>query len=55
MRRHSNPQVHRHSVQLEINRKLYMNEQTLVLTEGFGRLQQHLRSLLELLMQTDPR
>ena len=55
VRRHSNPQVHRHSVQLEINRKLYMNEQTLVLTEGFGRLQQHLRSLLELLMQTDPR
>lgn len=55
VRRHSNPAQHRHSVQLEINRKLYMDEQTLEISEGFGPLQHALRSLVALLLQTDPR
>ena len=55
VRRYSNPGQHRHSIQLEINRKLYMNEQTLALNDGFATLQASLRSLVALLLQTDPR
>ena len=55
VRRHSDPAAHRHSIQLEINRKLYMNEETLALTAGFDTLKAHLRSLVELLLKTDPR
>ena len=55
VRRHSRPAQHRHSIQLEINRKLYMDERTLELTPGFAFLQRHLRSLVDLLLVTDPR
>ena len=55
VRRYSNPAWHRHSIQLEINRKLYMNEETLELSAGFDALKAHLRSLVEQLLQTDPR
>lgn len=55
VRRHSNPAAQRHSIQVEINRKLYMNEVTLQITEGFAPLQASLRSLVELLLKTDPR
>ena len=55
VRRHSNPAQHRHSIQVEINRKLYMDEQTLEVTSGFAPLQTSLRSLISLLLQTDPR
>ena len=55
VRRYGNPAGHRHSIQLEINRKLYMNEETLALTPGFDTLKAHLRSLVELLLKTDPR
>ena len=55
VRRYSNPGQHRHSIQLEINRKLYMDEQTLALNDGFATLQASLRSLVALLLQTDPR
>ena len=55
VRRYGNPAQHRHSIQVEINRKLYMNEETLAITEGFGTLQTHLQSLTALLLQTDPR
>jgi N-formylglutamate deformylase len=55
VRRHSDPARQRHSIQVEINRKLYMNEQTLEITEGFVSLQTSLRSLVALLLQTDPR
>ena len=55
VRRYSNPAGHRHSVQLEINRKLYMNEQTLEIGPGFAPLKAHLQSLVELLLATDPR
>ena len=55
VRRYSNPAGHRHSIQLEINRKLYMNEDTLELNAGFDTLKAHLRSLVERLLNTDPR
>ena len=49
------PAHQRHSIQLEINRKLYMNEQTLAISDGFAPLQASLRSLVAWLLQTDPR
>ena len=55
VRRYGNPAENRHSLQLEINRKLYMNEESLALTAGFDGLKAHLRSLVELLLATDPR
>lgn len=55
VRRHSDPARHRHSIQLEINRKLYMDEATLEITPGFEALKAHLRSLVSLLLKTDPR
>ena len=55
VRRYSNPGQHRHSIQLEINRKLYMDEKTLAINSGFAALQASLRSLVALLLQTDPR
>ena len=54
VRRYSDPSRHRHSIQLEINRKLYMDEQTLALNSGFATLQASLRSLVALVLQTDP-
>ena len=55
MRRYGRPAEHRHSIQLEINRKLYMDEASLAVHSGFARLQGHLESLVQLLLATDPR
>jgi N-formylglutamate deformylase len=55
VRRYGDPAQHRHSIQLEINRRLYMDERTLELTDGFSRLRQDLRSLVEWLLTIDPR
>ena len=55
VRRYGRPDANRHSIQLEINRKLYMNEATLALTGGFDALQTTLKSVVALLLQTDPR
>jgi N-formylglutamate deformylase len=56
VRRYSNPAQHRHSIQLEINRKLYMDESTLAENpEGMARLQADLKALTEKLLGTDPR
>ena len=55
VRRHGDPPRHRHSLQVEINRKLYMNERTLELHQGFEPLKRDLRSLVEMLLRTDPR
>ena len=54
VRRYGHPGTGRHSVQLEINRKLYMNEETFALTPGVETLKASLRSLVELLLVTDP-
>ena len=55
VRRHGKPAEQRHSIQVEVNRKLYMNEETLEMTDGFAPLKVSLRSLVDLLLKTDPR
>ena len=56
VRRHGRPAENRHSIQVEINRRLYMDEATLALDEaGAARLGEHLRSMVEMLMVADPR
>ena len=55
VRRYGDPATHRHSLQLEINRKLYMDEGTLQVHAGFEPLKASLRSLVERLLQIDPR
>lgn len=55
VRRYSNPALHRHSIQLEVNRRLYMDEQSLRLNGGFARLRIDLESLVLMLLATDPR
>lgn len=39
IRRHGRPTERRHSLQVEINRRLYMNERTLQPTDGFSMIQ----------------
>lgn len=55
VRRYGDPARQRHSVQLEINRRLYMDENTLALHAGADKLRADLRTLVELLRTTDPR
>jgi N-formylglutamate deformylase len=55
VRRYGKPEQKRHSVQLEINRKLYMDENSLALHAGFETLQGHLQSLVKQLLAYDPR
>jgi N-formylglutamate deformylase len=55
VRRYGDPARHRHSIQLEANRCLYMDEKTLEPTAGFGALRGHLESLVRMLLETDPR
>lgn len=51
VRRHGQPQRGRHALQLEINRRLYMNELTLEKTANFARLQHDLKAFFEALTQ----
>jgi N-formylglutamate deformylase len=46
LRRYGDPARRRHSMQLEIGRHLYMNEETLERTAGFDRLQADLTGLI---------
>lgn len=55
VRRYGKPAQHRHSLQLEINRKLYMSEETRELATGFEPLKATLRALVDVLLNTDPR
>jgi N-formylglutamate deformylase len=56
VRRYGEPARHRHSIQVEINRKLYMDERTLEIdAPGMARLQQALKALTERLLAVDPR
>jgi N-formylglutamate deformylase len=55
VRRHSDPAGQRHSIQVEINRKLYMDEKTLELHAGFEPLRALLREMAQMLLATDPR
>jgi N-formylglutamate deformylase len=54
VRRHGNPGDSRHSIQLEINRKLYMDEERLAPHDGFSRVQSTLRRLVESLITVIP-
>jgi N-formylglutamate amidohydrolase len=47
VRAFSNPASGRHSLQLEINKRLYMNEATRSKHEGFGALQKNLLTLVD--------
>jgi N-formylglutamate deformylase len=49
VRRHGRPTERRHSLQIEVNRKLYMDEGTLERTPGFPALQADLARLAEAL------
>lgn len=55
VRRYGEPAQHRHSVQIEINRGLYMNEKTLETTEGFAPLRENLKQMVLSLQSFDPR
>lgn len=55
VRRYGDPALHRHSVQIEVNRKLYMDEKTLQMHSGFAPLKAHLKSLVQALSDLDPR
>ena len=46
VRAYANPAAGRHSLQIEINKRLYMDEATLAKTPGFGVLQKNLTALL---------
>jgi len=46
VRAYSDPAAGRHSLQVEINRRLYMSEATLEKTEGFTQLEANLTRLL---------
>ena len=46
VRAYSDPKAGRHSLQIEINKRLYMDEKTLAKSSGFGRLQSHLGELM---------
>lgn len=47
--RHGRPADGRHSLQIEINRKLYMDEQSLTKNEGFGKIQAVIAELARVL------
>ena len=47
MRAYSNPRERRSSLQLEVNKRLYMDEKTLRKTAGFATLQSDLASLVD--------
>lgn len=47
VRRYSDPAAGRHSVQIEVNRRLFVNEATLTKTEGYLRVEAAIASLIE--------
>jgi N-formylglutamate amidohydrolase len=51
VRRHGRPAEGRQALQLEINRRLYMDERTLAPHDGFPRLRRHLTALIEHLVK----
>jgi N-formylglutamate deformylase len=55
VRRYGDPASHRHGIQVEINRRLYMDETSLEPTAGFGRLRADLQAMVSMLLETDPR
>ncbi|HEY8250777.1 MAG TPA: N-formylglutamate amidohydrolase [Burkholderiales bacterium] len=52
IRAYSDPKAGRNSLQIEINKRLYMDEKTLAKTAGFARLQKDLGELLKVLVKS---
>jgi N-formylglutamate deformylase len=46
VRRHGRPAENRHSLQVEVNRRLYMDEETLLPNDGYARLERHLEQFV---------
>ena len=44
---YSNPQIHKNSIQIEINRRLYMDEVTREKNNGFSSVKKNLKELLQ--------
>lgn len=55
VRRYGDPSGNRHGIQVEVNRRLYMDEKTLQPTAGFDRLRSDLKRMVAMLLETDPR
>jgi N-formylglutamate deformylase len=55
VRRYGDPAHERHSIQVEINRRLYMDEHSLEPHEGMERLRADLRRMVTSLLALDPR
>ena len=55
VRRYGDPAAQRHSIQVEINRKLYMDEDSLAPNAGFAPLRSHLQEMVQRLLALDPR
>ena len=55
VRAYADPANGRHSLQLEVNKRLYMDAATLQRHAGFATLQAHLMQLVDALVQRDPR
>jgi N-formylglutamate deformylase len=55
VRRYGDPARNRHGIQVEVNRRLYMDEQTLEPTAGFDKLRSDLKAMVTMLLETDPR
>ena len=51
VQRHGDPARGRHSVQIEVNKRLYMDEERLALHEGYGRVQASLKRLVKALVE----
>jgi N-formylglutamate deformylase len=51
VRAYSDPRAGRHSLQIEINKRLYMDEKTLAKSAGFAQLQKNLGELLRTVMR----
>ena len=51
VRRHGRPAERRHSLQIEVNRRLYMDEESLEPHPGYAKLEESLRRLVEALAE----
>jgi N-formylglutamate deformylase len=51
VRAYSDPKAGRHSLQIEINKRLYMDERSLRKNSGFSRLQANLGELLRTVLR----
>ncbi len=51
VRAFSDPAAHRHSLQVEVNRRLYMDERTRAKTAGFDKLRADIERMLKVVAQ----